>query len=230
MSFARSNEIASASQIASNVEENERFKSRAKGVLGAATGLVGGGAALGSKLGSRILPFLNQYISPDMAMKGISKISPELGSFLKNGMKSGLDLKSGLDFLKEKLSPQEEKKKDPMELISGYSPELAQFIQGHIKNGRSPKEAAALAKVSTPHGKSVKDIEKQTKENFVDMVERLLGSSASQAPSQQAQQPQQQSQPQQMISPQQGQQQGQGGPGQAALMAILQKINQRTGQ
>lgn len=221
-SFLRPDERAAQAEIERANSRNQTIKKGAKGIataVGIGASLTGVGAA------TKILPFLNEYVPADLALKGISKLSPKVGQFLKNGMESGLDLKSGLDYLKENLG-NKKAEKDPMKLISGYSPELSQFIQGHIQNGRTPTEAAALAKMPGKHEKAVKAIENDMKENFVDMIARLFGGQAPQAQPQQGQQAAQQTQqPQeQQAQPQQG------GQGQQALMAMLQKINQRMGQ
>jgi hypothetical protein len=56
------------------------------------------------KILNRILPLLNEYIPEEIAMKGIGKISPQMGSFLQKGLSAGLPLAGGLAFLKDQLS------------------------------------------------------------------------------------------------------------------------------
>lgn len=69
----RPDEIANRSEI----ERDERFRSGVSSALG--TGMtVAGGVSM-----ARVLPFLSQYVPVDLAMKGISKVSPQLGDFLK---------------------------------------------------------------------------------------------------------------------------------------------------
>ena len=211
MTSLRPDELQSQQSIEESRRNRERLKSGVKTVAGL------GLSAAGAGLGSRILPFLNEMIPSDLAIKGISKISPKVGDFLRRGMDKGLDLKEGFNFLKENLT-KEQKAKEPHDIISGYSPELSRFLKEHIQSGRSPKEAAAIAKSGTPHSKAVKQIEKETGENFVDFVERLFGG-----------QPQQQQPAQQQQASQQPQQNQQTGQGQQALMAILQKANQLLG-
>ena len=63
-------------------------------------------------LTSRILPLLNEYIPEEMALRGISKISPKMGSFLQNGLAAGLPLSAGLNFIREKLSKSPKSKMD----------------------------------------------------------------------------------------------------------------------
>jgi hypothetical protein len=78
-------------------------------------------------------------------------------------------------------TPQQEKKQvSPFDFLSGYSPDLARFIKEHLDNGRTPQEAAAIARLPGPYEKYVKSIEKDTKENFVDLIDRLFGGQNSQ--------------------------------------------------
>lgn len=135
-----------------------------------------GSAALGANLTSKLLPLLNEFIPTDLAVKGISKISPKIGEFIRKGQSMGLDVKEGLNFLKSKMQPEEKsEKKSPLDFLSGYSPELARFIKDHVDNGRTPQEAAAIARLPGKFDKDVKSIEKDTKENFVDLIARLFG-------------------------------------------------------
>ena len=64
----RSDEVANQAEV----ERDQRFRGNvAKGITSAgslATAAVGGGLA------ARVLPFLNQYIPPGLAMKGINKV------------------------------------------------------------------------------------------------------------------------------------------------------------
>ena len=50
-------------------------------------------AATGAGLSSRIIPFLSEHIPTDLAIKGISKVSPKVGEFLQKGMSKGLNVK-----------------------------------------------------------------------------------------------------------------------------------------
>lgn len=60
-----------------------------------------------NKVKNRVLSLLNEHVPEELAFKGISKISPELGSFLTRGLSAGLPIASGLDFLRNKLSNEE---------------------------------------------------------------------------------------------------------------------------
>lgn len=54
----------------------------------------------------RMMALLNEHVPEDIAMKGINAISPDIGSFLKKGMATGLPLAQGLNFLRNKFSGQ----------------------------------------------------------------------------------------------------------------------------
>lgn len=127
----------------------------AKNIGGAA---IGAGTALaGGKLLSKIAPFLSEYIPIDLAFKGISKVNPKLGAFLENGMKQGLDLQEGLNYIKDKFQGKEEQKEnqEPEEkqepakqkgnIIEQYSPELFSFLKEKIAGGMTPQKAAGEA-------------------------------------------------------------------------------------
>src|SRR6266478_2673500 len=106
-----------------NIKETERDK-RFRSTL-SSIGKTGVGLATGlgaTSLSSRLLPFLSEHIPLDLAMKGINKLSPKLGKFLKEGQSMGLDVKKGLDFIKEKVGPKEKRN-----IIEQYSPELHNF-------------------------------------------------------------------------------------------------------
>lgn len=217
MSYLRPDQEAAEAEKSRAAGRNELYKKGAQTALA-----IGSTAAGGLALSSRIAPFLSKYINPEMALKGISKLSPSTGEFLRNGLEKGLTLQSGLDFLKDNFSKEKEQKApDQRNILEQYSPELSQFIQGHIQNGRSPIEAGALAQLD-PKFKSI--IEKMSKDNktpFSSILESIFGGG------QMAQK-----QPQQTAPPQQSQQaqpQAQSGEGKQNLMAILQKINQIRG-
>jgi hypothetical protein len=165
----RPDEIAALQRIEKSKREDESLN---KGL-----NLAGklGTAAIGIGAASKIFPFLNDFIPVDLAVKGISKISPELGKFLKKGQSMGLDLKQGLDFLKNKLSPQQTQSNPIQEFETNY-PDLAQALSGYINQGQTPQAAAAILKTSSAFGKKIKDLEKNIGKNFVDYVLELFGS------------------------------------------------------
>lgn len=192
------------------IERSQAKNKAGKTVLKTAVGL--GASALtagfGAGIAGRILPFLSEHIPTDLAIKGISKVSPKLGGMLQKGMQSGLDLKEGLDYLKEKLSPQQQQNPSQnRNIIEQYSPELHQFLTEQINQGRSPLEAGALAEVSKKFQKEIKKLVTDHKTPFSALLETVYGGT-------------------QQEKPQQNQQ---GGPGQQALMAMLQKLQQIRG-
>lgn len=217
------------------IEKSRQSDERFKGALktgASAIGALGTGAAAvaGSKLGSRILPFLNEYIPYDLALKGINKVSPSLGGFLKKGMEKGLDLKDGLDYIKKSFSGEEEEKRGPVKenrnIIQQYSPELFQFLEDQIKQGKDPLHAGAEARIDKRFNPVIEKISKDNKSDWSSILQTVFGQSQMALQSQKKKQPQQ-AQPMQS---QAQSQQSQGGQGQQALMSILQKIQQSRGQ
>lgn len=214
-SYLRPDEQATQSEIG-------RAQGRDRALKGALK--FGGTAALaaGTGMASRILPFLSEYIPVDLAVKGISKVSPKLGEFLKSGISKGLNAKEGLDFVKNQLNPassEGKRAKDSRNIIEQYSPELHQFIDQSIRQGRDPIQAGALAFHDKRFSKAIDKMVKDHKTDWLDIVKGTYGLQG------QEQQPQAQQPPPQAQQPQQGQP----GQGQAALMAILQKLQQTRG-
>lgn len=208
----RPSEIASESEINRARERDESLKGGFK------TAAKIGGAVSGAGLSARILPFLSEYITPDLAIKGISKISPDLGKFLKSGMQKGLNIKEGLNFIKDNLKQPEEKKEHPkqsLNIIEQESPELHRFISDEVTKGRQPIEAGALAQAQVKFKKIINKLIKDHKTTFQAILDTVYGGGQYGG----AVNPQSQGQHQ----PQQA------GPGQQALMTILQKIQQQRG-
>ncbi len=158
-----------------------------------------GTASLGKAAASKILPFLSEHIPTDLAFKGINKVVPGLGNFLKNGMSQGLSLKSGLDFLKKEFTKQPQ---DNRNIIEQYSPELHQFLQGEIQKGRQPIEAGALAQLKKEFKDPIEKLTKDHKSPFSALLQTVYGGQEQNQPQQQMQQ-QAQSQGQQGMSDQQ---------------------------
>jgi hypothetical protein len=148
-------------------------------------------AAIASPLASKVMPFLNQYIPPALAMKGIEKVSPKLGSFLKKGQKMGLDVQEGLDFIKDKFDG--EKKESPKEnrnIIQQYSPELHQFIDQQVKSGRSAIEAGAIAQADKRFSGIINKLSKDHKTPWSNILESVYGKGDMAQPNQQQEQQQ----------------------------------------
>lgn len=214
--YLRSDENASLSEIERAQSRDKTFKKAIK------TGATLGTAAIGGGISAKILPLLNSYVPEDLALKGITKLFPELGKNLKKGSSLGLNLRDGLNFIKDQISPKEdsnqEKTKDNRNIIEQYSPDLHQAISQEIKKGRSPIEATNIAAFQDKKFDSIiKKIIKDHKVPFSSLIQSIYGNGEMGQPSQQ-------------MNPQdQGQQQGQVGQGQQALMSILQKLQQSRG-
>jgi hypothetical protein len=168
----RPSERASEEQIKRNEKFNENVKSGAKTVASAAL----------AATGARILPFLSEHIPIDLAIKGISKISPKIGDFIKKGMSQGMDVKEGFQFLKDQIQPKEEepekKQEQPKEnrnIIQQYSPELHEFLKNEIAGGRPLLEAGALAQINEKFKGLIKKLEKDHKTNFSSILQTIYG-------------------------------------------------------
>jgi hypothetical protein len=187
--YLRPDEMATESEIRKAKNRTNEVNS----VLGAASSF--GTAAIGKKVASKVLPFLSQYVPEDLAFKGINKVMPALGKFLKNGMSQGLSLKSGLDYLKNEFTQQgskQEPAKQNRNIIQQYSPELHQFMDEQIKNGRSPLEAGALAQHDKRFGEAIKKLSKDHKTPWSSILESVYGTGETAQPQQSNQQTQQQ--------------------------------------
>lgn len=176
---------------------------RMRNTVGKGIGTAVGAAGLaGSGIASRVVPLLSEYVPIDLAMKGLRKISPPIADFLERGQKAGLNIKEGMEYVKNNLTPKEEAQQDKRNLVEMHSPELHQFITQHIKSGKSHKQAGALAKLPRKEGDFNKVIDKLMKEHnatWEDILESVYGGqqgSQQPQPTMQAQ-AQQQSQPQQ---------------------------------
>lgn len=230
--YLRPDEQAAQSEI----ERATRRDSNIKGALktGATIAAASMGIPAGGKLYSKIKPFLSSYIPADLAVKGISKISPNLGKFFKEGKSLGLDVKGGLDYLKENMFEQEQKQeKSPSEknIIQKYSPNLHEYLTDLINTGLSPAEAATKARrfLDKKEQDTIKKIEKDYKADWLSIVESIFGSGETAQPSQDPMQPEQD--PMQGMQPDQAQQaptpSAGGGRGNAMLLQMLQEINQK---
>ena len=208
----RPDEIAAEENIKKNNRSDERLKSGLK----TAGSLAVTGASAG--MGAKLMPFLSSYIPMDLALKGINKLSPVTGKFLRKGMKSGLDLKDGLNYLKESIEGSSKKPIENTEnIIQQYSPELLQFLKDEIANGMAPQKAGAVARLmSKDFDKAIKQIEKDHKTDFSLLLQNIFGS---------AEQPKAQQEPEQMQQEQmQGQQGQQAGGVDPALMQVIQNM------
>ena len=206
----RSDERAAEAEIERSKQLGQNVKAGVKTAIGIGTTLATGGIA------GRIMPFLSEFIPTDLAVKGISKISPELGKMLNEGMASGLNIKEGLSALKDKIGGQS-KAQDQRNIIQQYDDRLYGTLQQLIEKGYEPLQAGALVRMHKDFDKSIKKMEQDNKTDFSSIIQTVFGS---------PQQPQGQGAQQ---APQQPQAQQGGGQGQQALMAILQKLQQQRG-
>jgi len=207
--------------VASEVERDQQFRRNVGKGIGTAATLAGGVTA------ARVLPFLNNLIPVDLAMKGLNKVAPKVADFLKRGKSVGLDIQEGMQYVKDtignkKSEEQQQMPKDNRNIIEKYSPELHQFLDQEIRKGRKPIEAAALAQHDKRFSNVIQKLIKDHKTPWSSIIDSIYGIGDKAQPSQQQPQTQEMQQPQQ--------QQAKPGQGQQALMAILQKINQRLGQ
>jgi hypothetical protein len=211
--YLRPDEMAAESEIERAKQRDFNLKRGVKTAVGLGTAAIGG---LG--LSSKVLPFLNKYITPELAMKGINKVAPKIGQFLETGIKQGLNLQDGLNFIKDNMQGQSqiEHAKEQRNIIEQYSPELHQFMTQEIQKGRSPIEAAALAQNNKKFADVIKKLSKTHKANWSAIVESIYGGG------QMAQQPPQAQPIQQQPTQPQGQQQGPSGDD--ALLAAIDKI------
>jgi len=218
--YLRPDELATNSEI----ERAKRRTGEIRSSLETASsiGATGLGLTAAKNLGSKIVPFLNEFITPDLALKGIKKVAPQVGKFLDQGLKQGLNLKDGLNFLKENFSKQTENKApDQRNILEQYSPELFSFVKDLVGKGQNPIVAALQATENKQFKNIIKKIESDHKTPFSSIIQSIFGG---------GQEVQQKlpKQDQQVNQPQQPQQ-NQPGPGQQALMQELQRIRQLRG-
>lgn len=232
----RSDEEANQEQA----ERDQKFRGNIGKGLGAAASL--GTAAIGGSMAARIVPFLNQYIPAGLAVKGINKVSPKLGAFLRKGQEMGLNVEEGLEFLKEKFgSKQSEPPKENRNIIQQYSPELNEFLNQEIQKGRSPIEAGAVAQLDKRFVSAIEKMSKDHKAPFSAILETVFGNQSQNQPDQTEVDRQQAlnkynnrnkrsllDEEQERFQKGYGQQQQQG-PGAQALMSTLQKIQAQRG-
>lgn len=218
---------------------SQEMKRQSEGPKRFAKSASGVGLASFAPVMARAAPFLSEYITPEMAVKGLSKIHPKLGEFVGQALGGGYDFDEVKDFLKEGVAESQaneqgqensqEPAKQSKNIVEQYSSELHQFLLDKIKSGKSPLEAAGLALLPTTGQKDFKKIvDKITKDHkvpFASIVESIYGGGQA-GKSQQPQAPQQQQQAQQT---QQANQPSQGlDPGVAQILqqgaALLQKF------
>jgi hypothetical protein len=167
----RPDEQASMAEI----QRDQRMRQNVSKGVGAAVG------AASAAFGARALPFLSEYIPTDLAMKGLQRVAPKVADFLRKGQSAGLDINQGMDFIKSKMSTNEEpaQAQDNRNLIEKYSPDLHQFILDQIRGGQTHLGAGALAELEKKGGKDFKPIiekiKKDTKSTWGQILESVYG-------------------------------------------------------
>lgn len=186
MAYLRPDEEASKKEI-------ERSKNMNRNAASLATSVAGGAALFGSGIVKNILPLLSEYVPAELAMKGINKISPKLGEYLRKGQESGLDIKEGLNFLRDKIQGEPQKKEmvQAGNIIGQFSPELQEFVEEKLKQGMSTDQASAVARVDSKFSPLLPRIEKQANMKFSEILRHMYGEQEAQqaqaAPMQQEQ-------------------------------------------
>jgi len=154
------------------IQRDQRFRSNvAKGIGTAAT--IGAGAAT-----TRILPFLSKFIPTDLAMKGLSKVSPKLADFLKRGQSMGLNVDEGIQYIRDSIQPkQQEGAKQNKNIVEQYSPELHQFMTESIGSGEDPIRVAATAILDKKKNfeSIIRKMEKDHNTPWTSIVESVYG-------------------------------------------------------
>lgn len=201
---------------ASVMERDKRFNAN----VGSAAKTVGSlaataaTAAYGGPLAARLAPFFSKYIPVDFALKGISKVSPKIGDFLKRGMNVGLPIEEGLKYVQEKfLGGQETERNEPKDdrnIIQQYDPELYSYLEQSVKKGIPLAQAGEKAFGHDRFSRIIKDLVKDHKTSWSSILQTVFGGSQGQQ--------------------QQQQQADSGGNGNQRLMDMLSKLQQARGQ
>lgn len=139
----------------------------------------GAGFAGGASLFSKMVPFLNKYVPVDLASRALSKISPQLGKFIKESAENGHDPEEVRDFLGERV--EEHRAQQKRNIIEQYSPELYSFMDTEIKKGRSPIEAGAIAQHDKRFSQTIKKISKDHKADWSAIIQSVFGQGAAKA-------------------------------------------------
>lgn len=166
-----------AEEMRRQSEGPKRFTQGAINVAKTGLGLGAGvaGAATFAPLLKKVAPFLSDYIPENLAIKGLSKLSPKLGKFVNKAFNNGFDFKEVKDFLGEQVK-ESESAKDERNIIEQVSPELHQFILERIKKGHSPIQAGALATIKgSKFIPIIEKLKKDHKTGWGDIVEMIYG-------------------------------------------------------
>ncbi len=159
----------------SEIERNENINRGTKKL--ATTGLNIGAGLYGAGIATKLAPFLSSHIPTDLAIKGINKISPQLGSVLKKGMGLGLSIQDGLKYVEENLQKKKQEDTEPekQNILEQYSPELFNFINGEIQKGRSLLETVSMANTLEKFKPIIKKLTEDHKTPFANIVQSIFG-------------------------------------------------------
>ncbi len=235
--------------VESEIERDQQVRSTL-GKAAKTAASAGTAVALGpGGVGARVLPFLNKLIPAELAMKGLSKVSPKIANFLKRGQSLGLNVEEGIQYLRDSIKPNEEKPEKPKDnrnIIEQYSPELHQFISQEVSGGRTPIEAAAVAQNDKRFSEVIKKLSKDHNTPWSSIIDSIYGTGqyggAVNPPNAKQEALKKFSDRNKRLATQETerfentygadnqQKGGAPGPGQKALMDILNKINQKLGQ
>ena len=205
----------------------------AKNIGGTILGATGGAAAI-----NKIAPFLSKYIPQNLAIQGLSKINPKMAGFISSSMRQGFSFDDIKDFLGNKIEEESssEQVKEGRNIIQQYSPELHEFIDQQIRNGLGVTQAGALAQNDKRFSNIIKKMSKDHKTPWSNILESVFGQENTRRDTlkkfnEKIRKPGVMEQEISRFDEQYGQNQNQpqGGQGQAALMAILEKIKQARG-
>jgi len=156
----------------------------------------------GLDLTAKMMPLLSQYVPPLLALKGLSKLNTGVGKFVAAATKSGQQPEQIVDFIRNKVSPaeanpqqeqpQQERATEQQNIIQRYAPSLYQEMKSMIDKGVNPLQAATKLKNSAGiFANSIKQIENETKADWLSIVESIFGKGDMAQPQQQQAQPQQ---------------------------------------
>ena len=193
--------------VESEIERDKQFRGNiGKAVkTSAGAGLAAGLGASG--IAGKVLPWLSQYIPADLAMKGLRKVSPKIADFLQRGVSMGLDVKEGMDYVKDQITPKEtqEPAKEQRNVIEQYDPELHTYILQDLKKGKSLLDIGQKALTHRRFKTAIDKLTKDHKAPWSAILQSVYGSGQTaqpqQPPEQTQQAPQQQGQGSEQIDP-----------------------------
>ena len=160
----------------------------------------------GLDLTSKMMPLLSQYVPPLLALKGLSSLNSGMGKFISAATKAGQQPDQIVDFIRQKASPSNERtqseeeenpdnrptSQDQQNIIQRLAPSVYQEMVQLINKGMNPMQAAT--KLKNGYGvfaNSIKQIENETKADWLSIVESIFGKGNMAQPSEQQGQTQQ---------------------------------------